>query len=38
MYDVLSQAINSIFLEYHIQNKVCATTIDNGSNFVKAFQ
>jgi len=38
MYDVLAQAINSIFLEYHIQNKVCATTTDNGSNFVKAFQ
>ncbi|XP_018369951.1 PREDICTED: uncharacterized protein LOC108765643 [Trachymyrmex cornetzi] len=37
-YDVLAQAINSVFLEYHIQNKVCGTTTDNGSNFVKAFQ
>ncbi|KYN30235.1 hypothetical protein ALC57_00303 [Trachymyrmex cornetzi] len=25
-YDVLAQAINSVFLEYHIQNKVCGTT------------
>ncbi|XP_011686460.1 PREDICTED: uncharacterized protein LOC105449160 isoform X2 [Wasmannia auropunctata] len=37
-YDVLAQAINSVFLEYHIQNKVCGTTTDNGSNFVKAFR
>ncbi|XP_018309187.1 uncharacterized protein, partial [Mycetomoellerius zeteki] len=37
-YDVLAQAISSVFLEYHIQNKVCGTTTDNGSNFVKAFQ
>ncbi|KAL6418750.1 hypothetical protein ACFW04_014245 [Cataglyphis niger] len=35
---VLARAINSIFLEYHIQNKVCCTTTDNGSNFVKAFR
>lgn len=37
-YDDLAQEINSVFLEYHIQNKMCCTTTDNGSNFVKAFQ
>lgn len=37
-YDILAQEINSVFLEYYIQNKVCCTTTDNGSNFVKAFQ
>lgn len=37
-YDVLAKAINSVFLEYHIQNKVCCTTTDSGSNFVKAFR
>ncbi|XP_067210351.1 zinc finger BED domain-containing protein 4-like isoform X2 [Linepithema humile] len=37
-YDVLARAINSVFLEYHIQNKVCCTTTDNGSNFIKAFR
>ncbi|XP_018400179.1 PREDICTED: uncharacterized protein LOC108777723 [Cyphomyrmex costatus] len=37
-FDVLASAINSVFLEYHIQNKVCCTTTDNGSNFVKAFR
>ncbi|KMQ82620.1 ac9 transposase [Lasius niger] len=37
-HDVLAQAINSVFLEYHIQNKICCTTTDNGSNFVKAFR
>ncbi|XP_067216757.1 uncharacterized protein [Linepithema humile] len=37
-YDVLARAINSVYLEYHIQNKVCCTTTDNGSNFIKAFR
>ncbi|XP_039304998.1 uncharacterized protein LOC113005993 isoform X1 [Solenopsis invicta] len=37
-YDILADAIYSIFLEYHIQNKICCMTTDNGSNFVKAFQ
>lgn len=37
-YDILAKAINSIFLEYHIQNKVCCATTDSGSNFVKAFR
>ncbi|EZA53797.1 hypothetical protein X777_06861, partial [Ooceraea biroi] len=37
-YDVLAREIKSVFLEYHIQNKVCCTTTDNGSNFIKAFR
>ncbi|CAL1671783.1 unnamed protein product [Lasius platythorax] len=37
-YDIIAKAINSVFMEYHIQNKVCCTTTDNGSNFVKAFR
>lgn len=37
-YDTLAKAINSIFLQYHIQNKICCTTTDNGSNFIKAFR
>lgn len=37
-FDVLAKAINSIFFEYHIQNKVCCTKTDNGTNFVKAFR
>jgi hypothetical protein len=36
-YDVLAKSMNGVFLEYHIQNKVCCTTTDSGSNFVKAF-
>ncbi|KAL6258299.1 hypothetical protein P5V15_010241 [Pogonomyrmex californicus] len=36
-YDILAQAINLLFLECHIQNKICCTTTDNGSTFVKAF-
>ncbi|XP_011704957.1 PREDICTED: uncharacterized protein LOC105460219, partial [Wasmannia auropunctata] len=38
MYDNLAKAIMSVFLDYHIQNKICCTTTDNGSNFVKAFR
>jgi len=37
-YDILAKAINSVFLKYHIQNKICCMTTDNGSNFVKAFR
>ncbi|XP_039311866.1 uncharacterized protein LOC113005211 isoform X3 [Solenopsis invicta] len=37
-FDVLAKEINSVFLEYYIQNKVCCVTTDNGSNFVKAFR
>lgn len=37
-YDVLAKIINEVFTEYHIQNKVCCTTTDSGSNFVKAFR
>ncbi|KAL6417726.1 hypothetical protein ACFW04_014340 [Cataglyphis niger] len=34
IHDILVKAINSIFLEYHIQNKVCCTTTDSGSIYV----
>ncbi|PAA77247.1 hypothetical protein BOX15_Mlig016680g1 [Macrostomum lignano] len=34
---VLAEAIQSIHAKFNIEKKVCCTTIDNGSNFVKAF-
>lgn len=37
-YDVLAEAINSVFTEYHIQNKICCVTTDSGSNFIKTFR
>lgn len=37
-YDALAKAIYSVHLEYHIQNKICSTTTDNGTNFIKAFR
>lgn len=36
-FDVLARALESIHNEYHIGSKICKTTTDNGSNFVKAF-
>uniref|UniRef100_A0A1I8J7G3 Integrase catalytic domain-containing protein n=1 Tax=Macrostomum lignano TaxID=282301 RepID=A0A1I8J7G3_9PLAT len=34
---VLAEAIQSIHAKFNIEKKVCCTTTDNGSNFVKAF-
>ena len=37
-YDLIAKCIESIHVEYAITGKVTATTTDNGSNFVKAFE
>ena len=37
-YDVIAKSIESIHVEFGITDKVTATTTDNGSNFVKAFE
>ncbi len=36
-YDVLAHALENIHNEYGIGHKICKTTTDNGSNFIKAF-
>ena len=36
-YDVLANIIQKIHWEFEIDGKVCMTTTDNDSNFVKAF-
>ena len=36
-FDVLASALENIHNEYGIGNKICKTTTDNGSNFIKAF-
>ena len=36
-FDVLASALENIHNEYRIGNKICKTTTDNGSNFIKAF-
>ena len=38
IYDILSNMIQKIHLEFEIDGKVCMTTTDNGSRFVKAFR
>ena len=37
-HDLLAKSLNEIHSEYGIRSKVCRTTTDNGSNFVKAFK
>ena len=37
-YALLAKSVNEIHSEYGIRSKVCRTTTDNGSNFVKAFK
>ncbi|XP_071573305.1 uncharacterized protein [Temnothorax nylanderi] len=36
-YDLIASTLESIHIKYKIDLKVCSTTTDNGSNFVKAF-
>ena len=36
-YDVLAGAIDAIHGDYSLRQKVCRTTTDSGSNFVKTF-
>ena len=36
-FDVLAAALEEVHTEYGIRQKVCKTTTDSGSNFVKAF-
>ena len=37
-HDLLAKSLNEIHSEYGIRSKVCRTTTDNGSNFLKAFK
>ena len=37
-HTLLAKSLNEIHSEYGIRSKVCRTTTDNGSNFVKAFK
>ena len=36
-YDVIAKQIEVVHVEFGIETKVCSTTTDNASNFVKAF-
>lgn len=37
-YDVLARTIETVHMDFRIEDKVATTTTDNGSNFVKAFR
>lgn len=37
-YDVLVKAMETVYLDFDISDKVIYTTIDNGSNFVESFK
>lgn len=37
-YDVLAKAMESVYNEFDITNKITYSTTDNGSNFVKSFK
>lgn len=37
-YDVIAKALEEVFQEYELQNKICFTVTDSGSNFLKAFR
>lgn len=37
-YDVLAKAMESVYSDFNISDKVIYTTTDNGSNFVKSFE
>ena len=37
-YEVVASTMDSVHKQFAIQNKIAATTTDNGSNFVKALR
>lgn len=37
-FDILAKTMETVHMEFRIENKVKKTTTDNGSNFVKAFR